>query len=192
MLKALTTTILLALPGSAVAADWGKFYAQIYGGGRIAELSTFDGTIYPMATGESVGVSVGTATPVDGVSLGLDVMQSSVTYTEFPYDTLGTLTIMGTVESAFHLNDRFDLYASGGLGMMNIAFADATDPTNADNGWAPAYQLSAGLRLKATPQLSVFAELKHQDSFVPVVQFGDENVTSPTTSLLVGLRFSTD
>jgi len=192
MLKALTIAALLLVPGTALGADWGSFYAQIYGGGRIPGLTTFDDTVYPMNSGASFGASVGAATSIDGLSVGFDVMHSAVTYAEFPYDTLSTLTIMGTIEGAFHLNDRFELYGTGGLGAMNIAFADATDPTNADNGWAPAYQFAAGLRIKATDQVSIFAELKHQDTFVPVVQFGDENVTSPSTSVMVGLRFSTN
>jgi len=192
MLKALTTAALLILPGTAMAADWGPFYAQIYGGARLPGLSSFDTTVYPMESGPSFGASIGAATAIDGLSVGLDVMHSSVTYTDFPNDTLSTLTIMGTIEGAFRLNDRFELYGTGGLGAMNIAFSDASDPTNADNGWAPAYQFAAGLRVKATEQLSFFTELKHQDTFVPVVQFGDENVTSPSTSVLVGLRFSTN
>jgi opacity protein-like surface antigen len=212
MLKALTTLTLIILPGTALAADWGGFYAQIYGGVRtqgdttfsdpeevIDALSPDDAPLFSesftLNSGPAFGGSVGLRTPIDGLSVGVDVMHTHTNFTDFTDQDVDTLSIMGTVEGAYHLSDRFDLYATGGLGAMNIAVTDHENPNNVTNGWAPAYEAAAGIRLKATDNLSLFTEIKHQDVFTAAAQplpgsdsTGFESVG--TTSVLAGLLLS--
>ena len=58
-------------------------------------------------------------------------------------------------------------------------------------GWAPAYQLSAGLRASVTENVAVFGEYKFQNTF-GYVDTGTYSYSMPTHSLLAGLRFSTE
>jgi opacity protein-like surface antigen len=222
MLRALTTLALLALPGTALAADlvsdpptdarvnmltdpaWG-FYVQAYGGVVTQTNVNFDevdifGDHDPffsfLSEGPAFGASIGVTTPIDGVSVGLDVMHThgDIGFSPpFQPASLDTLSIMGTVEGAYHLTPQFDLYASGGLGAMRVSYAD---PFNTAEGWTPAYQVAVGVRAKVTDNLSLFTEFKHQDMIAPAnlgdaFLQGDESVlvAKPNNAVLAGLRF---
>lgn len=224
MLRALTTIALLALPGTALAADlandpptdartnmladpaWG-FYVQGYGGVVTQTNATFIETFgggFPesffdtLSHGPAFGASVGVTTPIDGLSVGIDVMHTHADFSDFDPDfpaSLETLSVMGTVEGAYHLTPQFDLYASGGLGAMAVHY---TDPTVAADGIAPAYQVAVGLRAKVTDNLSVFTEFKHQDMIVPASigdAFHDDStvtIAKANNAVLAGLRFNFD
>lgn len=226
MLRALTTLALLALPGTALAADlvgdpptdarvnmltdpaWG-FYVQGYGGvvtqtqanflasfddggGVIGHESFFDS----LSAGPAFGASIGLTTPIDGLSVGLDVMHTHADFADFDSDfpaSLDTLSVMGTVEGAYHLTPQFDLYASGGLGAMMVHFSD---PEATADGIAPAYQVAVGVRAKVTDNVSLFTEIKHQDMILPADigdPFSDDetlSVAKGNNAVLAGLRFN--
>ena len=224
MLRALTTIALLALPGTALAADlvsdpptdartnmradptWGV-YVQGYGGVVTQTTATFVETFFDgfhesffdtLSHGPTFGASIGVTTPVDGLSVGIDVMHTHADFTDFSPDfpaSLDTLSVMGTVEGAYHLTPQFDLYASGGLGAMAVHYSD---PDVATDGVTPAYQVAVGLRAKVTDNLSVFTELKHQDMIIPANigdPFDDDatlTVAKANNALLAGVRFSFD
>jgi opacity protein-like surface antigen len=224
MLRALTTLALLALPGTALAADlvsdpptgtrtnmladpgWG-FYVQGYGGVVTQTTATFIETFsdgFPesffdtLSHGPAFGASIGVTTPIDGLSVGLDLMHTHADITDFSPDfpaTIDTLSVMGTVEGAYHLTPQFDLYASGGLGAMAVHYAD---PTVAVDGMAPAYQVAVGLRAKVTDNLSLFTEFKHQDVFTganvgdPFDEDSTVTIAKANNAVLAGLRFSFD
>ena len=215
MLRALTTIALLALPGGALAADlateppaadftdpgW-TFYVQGYGGVVTQTNATFvedfggggfDTFFDTLGAGPAFGVSVGVTTPIDGLSVGLDVMHTHADFTDRTAASLDTLSIMGTVEGAYHLTPQFDLYATGGLGAMAVQYSD---PFITTDGWAPAYQVAVGLRANVTDNLSLFTEFKHQDMIVPA-NVGDPffdgtstTVAKGNNAILAGLRFS--
>jgi opacity protein-like surface antigen len=150
-------------------------------------------SLFTTSSGPAFGASFGATTPIDGLSLGVDIMHTHSQIVDFSEESLDTLSLMGTVEGAYRLSDRFDLYATGGLGATNIAVTDDADPTLHSEGWAPAYEVAAGIRVKATDNVSVFSELKHQDLFTaaPLPFDGEEEFTLVgTTSLLAGVRFS--
>jgi opacity protein-like surface antigen len=222
MLRALTTIALLALPGTALAADlagdpptdartnmladpaWGV-YVQGYGGVVTQTTATFVETFSgggesffdTLSHGPVFGASIGVTTPIDGLSVGLDVMHTHSEFTDFDSDftpaSLDTLSIMGTVEGAYHLTPQFDLYASGGLGAMRIAYAD---PFEAGDGWTPAYQVAVGLRAKVTDNLSLFTEFKHQDVIAPATVgdlFDNDSsvgIAKANNAVVAGLRFN--
>src|SRR5689334_18185302 len=107
MLKALTTLTLIVLPGTAFAADWSGFYAQVYGGVRTQGTSSVGEPeaallvpaaeplfteIFAMNAGPAFGASFGTTTPIDGLSVGVDVMHTHSKLADFPDENLDTLS----------------------------------------------------------------------------------------------------
>ena len=223
MLRALTTIALLALPGTAMAGDltskspidlrtdfadpgW-SFYVQGYGGVVVQDTVTVTQTFHQgpdtfsesfantLGAGPVFGASFGIATPVDGLSIGLDVMHTHQDFTNFDPSspaTLDSTSIMGTVEGTYHLSPRFDVYATGGLGGIVFHY---TDPLVAADGLAPAYQVAVGLRANVTENVSLFTEIKHQDVFNSASLGGifgndDNRVAKANNALLAGLRYS--
>lgn len=186
MLKIIVTAAAILLPSAALAEDWGKFYAEVYGGAAIGTDSTYSGTSYEMdatwAAGAAFGVDMG-----NGFSLGLDVMKTGdANYSGYD-SSLSTLSVMAEGEYALALNDTFAVYGSLGLGAINVAF---TDGGSNDDAWGAGYSAAVGVRANVTENMALFGELKHQDTFSPVELFGNDEVSAPTNTALVGLRLS--
>jgi len=175
-------------PAAVAPSDWGSLYVEFYAGARLSGTSTYYDvpTEYDMLAGPALGVSVGVGTPIPGLSAGLDVMWTSAEY-DYGGEFLHTLSAMGELEYAVPLNDTFEIYGAAGLGLINITFEDSFGTTWSGSG--AGYQVAVGVRANVLENVSVFAEVKHQDSFGAVDVDGDD-VTSPTTNVLVGLRFA--
>ena len=206
----------LMAPGS----DWG-FYVQGYGGvvtqNTVNDVYSEDegpdeprfteNFIHQLASGAEFGVSAGVTTPLDGVSVGIDVMHTHQTVQAFDEDfdefsdgsTLDSTSVFGTIEGAYHLNPQFDLYATGGLGvtMYHAHFVSDFDEetfTDGDTAFAPAYEVAVGLRAKLTDNLSIFTEVKHSDVFVtadlPEVDGTIESISTGHNAVNAGIRFN--
>ncbi|SFZ84990.1 Outer membrane protein beta-barrel domain-containing protein [Devosia enhydra] len=139
-----------------------------------------------MLAGPVVGASVGVGTPVPGLSAELDLMWTSAEY-DYLEDYLRTLSLMANLEYTVALNDTFAVYGLAGAGLLNITFEDSVGETWSGTG--PGYQLGAGVRAQLTDQVALYAEYKFQNSFGYVDVDGDD-VSSPTSNVLLGLRFT--
>lgn len=185
MLKIIVATAAILLPGAALAEDWGKFYAEVYGGAALGTDSTYSGTSYDMdatwAAGAAFGVDMG-----NGFSLGVDVMKTGdANYTGYDA-SLSTFSVMAEGEYALALNDTFAVYGSLGLGAINVAYAGS----DTDDAWGAGYSAAVGVRANVTENMALFGELKHQDTFSAVELFGNDEVSAPTNTALVGVRLS--
>ena len=187
MLKIIVTAAAILLPSAALAEDWGKFYAEVYGGAAIGTDSTFGTTGYGMDSTWVAGAAFGVETPVPGFSIGLDVMKTGeAEFSDYPGESLSNFSVMAEGEYALALNDSFAVYGSLGLGAINIAFDDGS---TVQDGWGAGYSAAVGVRANLTESLALFGELKHQDTFSPV-DIGGSDVSAPTNTALVGVRLS--
>lgn len=202
---------------------WG-FYVQGYGGvvtqNTVNDVFAFDegpgippftdNFIHQLTSGNEFGVSAGVITPIDGVSVGVDLMHTHQDVQAFDegFDAfsdgsfLDSTSVFATVEGAYHLTPQFDLYATGGLGatMYHAHFGSIIDNetfTDGDTAFAPAYEVAVGLRAKVTDNLSIFTEVKHSDvfttaAFSPVTGEGTstESLSTGHTAVNAGVRFS--
>lgn len=184
MLKIIVATAAILLPGAALAEDWGKFYAEVYGGAALGTDTTYNGTDYAMdptwAAGAAFGVDMG-----NGFSLGIDVMKTGDATYAGDSETLSTFSVMAEGEYALALNDTFAVYGSLGLGAINVALTDGST----DDAWAGGYSAAVGVRANVTDSMAIFGELKHQDAFDTVELFGGD-IGAPTNTALVGVRLS--
>lgn len=184
MLKIIVTAAAILLPGAALAEDWGKFYAEVYGGATLGTDTTYNGFDYGMdptwAAGAAFGVDMG-----NGFSLGIDLMKTGDATYSGQSESLSTFSVMAEGEYALALNDTFAVYGSLGLGAINVALTDG--PT--EDGWGLGYSAALGVRANVTENLALFGEFKHQDTFDTVELFGDD-VGAPTNTALVGVRLS--
>lgn len=184
MLKIIVATAAILLPTAALAEDWGKFYAEVYGGATLGTDTEYDGTAYAMdptwAAGAAFGVEVG-----NGFSLGIDMMKSGDAQYQTEDATLSTFSVMAEGEYALALNDTFAVYGSLGLGAINVAI----DGGSAEDAWGAGYSAAVGVRANVTENMALFGEFKHQNTFDTVELFGDD-VHAPTSTALVGVRLS--
>lgn len=186
---AVAADLIIEEPAVGVApADWGSLYVEFYGGVRLAGTSTYYDTHdeYDMLAGPAFGASVGVGTPVPGLTAGLDLMWTSAVYEGSDDEFLNTFSAMVEAEYAVPLNDTFEIYGAAGLGVVNITY-DFPGDSFSDTG--AGYQVAVGVRANLLENVAVFAEVKHQDTFGYVDLNGDD-VSSPNTNLLVGLRFA--
>lgn len=184
MLKIIVATVAILLPGAALAEDWGKFYAEVYGGAALGTDTTYNGKDYGMdptwAAGAAFGVDMG-----NGFSLGVDLMKTGDAQYQSDPATLTTFSVMAEGEYALALNDTFAVYGSLGLGAINVAI----DSADNDNAWGAGYSAAVGVRANVTDSMALSGELKHQDTFDTVELYGDD-VGAPTNTALVGVRLS--
>jgi opacity protein-like surface antigen len=184
MLKIIVAAAAILLPGAALAEDWGKFYAEVYGGAKLGTDTTYNGLDYAMdptwAAGAAFGVDMG-----NGFSLGVDIMKTGDQQYQTDPATLTTFSVMAEGEYALALNDTFAVYGSLGLGAVNVAI----DGGGVQDAWGAGYSAAVGVRANVTEDLALFGEFKHQDTFDSVELFGVP-VEAPTNTALVGLRLS--
>lgn len=184
MLKIIIATAAILLPGAALAEDWTKFYAEVYGGASLGTDTQYNGSDYAMdptwAAGAAFGVDFG-----NGFSLGVDLMKTGDAQYQTESATLSTFSVMAEGEYALALNDTFSVYGSLGLGAINVAI----NGMDSDDAWGAGYSAAVGVRADITESLALFGEIKHQNTFDTVELFGDD-VGAPTNTALVGVRLS--
>jgi opacity protein-like surface antigen len=186
MLKIIVAAAAILVPGAALAEDWGKFYAEVYGGAAIGTDSTYNGTDYAMGTTWAAGAAFGVEMPA-GFSLGIDIMKTGDAVYEAEADaSLSNFSVMAEGEYALALNDTFSVYGSLGLGAINVAF---TDNGSTEDAWGAGYSAGLGVRADMTDSMALFAEFKHQDTFSPV-EINGNDISSPSNTALVGVRLS--
>jgi opacity protein-like surface antigen len=85
----------------------------------------------------------------------------------------------------------FAIYGAAGVGVINSVYSSAFDDTS--SGMGAGYQLAAGVRAAVTDGVSVFGEVKYQNSFGKIDiadPYGEVyGVQYPTVNVVAGLRF---
>jgi opacity protein-like surface antigen len=189
---AVAADLIIEEPAVVVApADWGSLYVEIYGGAHFLGTSDYTGTQYDMDPGYAIGGAIGLMTPVPGLAFEIDVMATGSEYSDYPGEFVDTFSVMANAEYGVALNEMFEVYGALGLGAVNLHYHQDGNPLNDSNGWGAGYQVAVGARAHVTEDVSVFSELKYQNTFAPVELFdGSDDAQIPTLSAWVGLRLS--
>lgn len=201
MLRTATALAALLLASSPALAqeDWGEFYAKVYGGVTLPGPLVWDRGLAPGATfavdrGWLAGGAVGVVTPIEGLSLELDVTRSTSLYTGFPNSLTGT-TVMGNVVFTAPVAEMFSIYGGGGAGVVSVSYDNASLNALDSSGTSAAGQVFAGASLDLTSNFSIFGEARYQTAF-GYVRATDSvttyNIGFSRTAFLGGIKVSTE
>jgi opacity protein-like surface antigen len=171
----------------AATAGISGFYFEIYGGATLEGISTFDGSDYDMDTGAAFGAAFGLMTPVPGLAVELDVMKSVGNYSGSDYG-VENYSLMINGEYSVPVNDMFEVYGAVGVGVIKTVY-DSVDYDDYYSGTGAGYQVAIGARAHITDGMSLFGELKYQNSFSEIDANGFD-IQYPTLNALVGVRFA--
>lgn len=164
------------------------FYFEVYGGATLEGNSTYDGTDYDMDAAAAFGASFGMMSPVPGLAFELDVMKSGGNYDGSDYG-IENYSVMVDAEYSVPLNDMFEVYGSAGVGFVYGVY-DAADYDDYYSGTGFGYQVAVGARAHVTDGISVFSELKYQNTFSAIDDGQGGEFQYPTLNALVGVRFA--
>ncbi len=159
------------------------FYFEIYGGATLEGSSTYNGTDYDMDAAAAFGASFGLMTPVPGLAVELDVMKSGGNYSTEDYG-VENYSLMINGEYSVPVNDMFEVYGAVGVGVINTVYY-----SDDYSGVGAGYQVAIGARAHVTDGVSLFGELKYQNSFSEIDANGYD-IQYPTLNALVGVRFA--
>ncbi len=172
-------------------------YVQLMGGWTMPNtLSDFypDETSYDFDAGWALGATFGIETPIDGVSLEIDVLRTMVGYGDDEgedNDELNSTSFMANAVYSVELNDMFSLYGGAGLGIISLDFVD--DEGDDASGSGAGYQVFAGVQAAVTENVSLTLEARYQSSIddVNMEWSGDDYEQEfNRTSILAGVLFS--
>ena len=202
----LSTAILLSgamLVGHATAADLivdepaveaatagiSGFYFQVYGGATLEGSSNYGGgSDDDMDLGAAFGASFGMMSPVPGLAFELDLMKSGGNYDGYDYG-IENYSVMVDAEYSVPLNDMFEVYGAAGVGIIYGVY-DEADYDDYYSGSGFGYQVAIGARAHVTDGMSLFGELKYQNTFSAIDDGQGSEFQYPTLNALVGVRFA--
>jgi opacity protein-like surface antigen len=139
----------------------------------------FDGGYAAAAT---LGVVV-----LEGLSLEADALYK-VAETKSGRDG-STTSLMANAKYTIPFNDSFSIYAAAGLGMIWY-FEDQPSPNLDIEGSGLGYQLIAGASAAVTEDISLLGEVRYQNTFEWIEDVGGDFISSPTVTVLAGLKIS--
>ena len=185
---ALAATLAIALSTGAFAGDFPTidgFYIAAYGGLRVPDNLTYNGTPQDLGIGTTLGASVGVDTSVPGIALDLDYLRSSTTYSVLG-TALTSQSLMLDAQYTLDLNLGIKPYLALGAGGVNLAYKST------DSGNALGYQLKLGATGPITDQLSWFGEYRYQQAVGSTVNVGSPAypVEYASHNLLGGIKLS--
>lgn len=171
-------------------------YAMLYGGvafGGAIDWYNPDGSFedeYTIDPGWAIGGTIGVETPIDGVSIEGDIFHTYREYNDYPTYNLSTTSLMANLKYTAHLSSTFDVYMGAGLGGIMLSYDDDGDIYE---GWGLGYQAMVGASMNVTDNVSIFGELRYQNSFSPIPVSGpydDYQLQAPVAAALVGIKLS--
>lgn len=173
----------------AATAGISGFYFEIYGGATLEGSSSYGTTDYDMDAGAAYGASFGMMSPVPGLAFELDVMKSGGNYDGDDVYDIQNLSVMVDAEYSVPLNDMFEVYGAAGVGFIYGVYAQEVYD-DYYSGTGLGYQLAVGARAHVTDGVSVFGELKYQNTFSAIDDGQGSEFQYPTLNALVGVRFA--
>lgn len=165
MLKStlLALFVAAALPGAAMAGEWTDLYFKFYGGGT-AEDEQFAGVQkWDLLNGHFLGASVGLSTPIEGLSVELDVSHSRAYYIG-KQNALEATLAMANVVYSLPVGEQFSVYGGAGLGFGYVLDDCIVSDVYDSDGYTAAGQVFAGAEMKLFDHVSLFGEARYQSA----------------------------
>ena len=172
----------------AATAGISGFYFQVYGGATLEGSSSYDSSDYDMDAAAAFGASFGMMSPVPGLAFELDLMKSGGNYDGDDYG-IENYSVMVDAEYSVPLNDMFEVYGAAGVGIIYGVY-DEADYNDDYSGSGFGYQVAVGARAHVTDGISLFGELKYQNTFSAIDDGQGGEFQYPTLNALVGVRFA--
>lgn len=185
------------VPAEAPATSSISGYLQLMGGWVIPNALTdydVEEYTYDFDAGWALGATLGIDTPIDGVSLEIDVLRTMAGYGDAEGeddDELNSTSLMANVVYSFDLNDVYSLYGGAGLGLIGLDYVSPGGENASGRG--AAYQVFAGVQAAVAENVALTFEARYQSTFDNVVMewSGDDYQQEfNRTSILAGVLFS--
>ncbi len=142
--------------------------------------------------GLAVGATFGIETPIEGLSLEVDVLRTLAGYDGEGEDGLNSTSIMSNAVYSAELNEMVSLYGGAGVGIIALDyFAEGDDDVS---GSGAGYQVFAGVQAAVAENVSLTLEARYQASLDDITMEypqGDSwEQEFNRTSILAGVLFS--
>ena len=167
-------------------------YVQLMGGWTMPNTLSFSAE-GDFDAGWALGATVGIETPIDGVSVEVDVLRTWADAAgegdPAPDVSLISTSLMANAVYSIDLNDMFSLYGGAGLGIISLAEGYDT------SGSGAGYQVFAGVQAAVTENVALTLEARYQSSIENInmesVEYDyDYEQQFNRTSILAGVLFS--
>ena len=171
-------------------------YVQLMGGWTMPNTLSFSAE-GDFDAGWALGATVGIETPIDGVSVEVDVLRTwAVAPSEgdpAPDFSLISTSLMANAVYSIDLNDMFSLYGGAGLGI--IALEIEADGDAIVSGSGAGYQVFAGIQAAVAENVALTLEGRYQSSIDDIEMTVEElpvgiDMEFNRTSILAGVLFS--
>lgn len=175
-------------------------YVQVMGGVTLPNALEYycdckDDGDYDLLSGWALGATIGLETPVDGLSVEVDLLHTVAQYDPNQYiepyeDYLNSTSVMGNVVYTVDLNETLSLYGGVGAGFVLLDYVDAEDSSYNDSGSGLGYQMFAGVEAAVAENVSLTLEARYQSTFEDVEMESGDLFEFNRTSVLGGVLFS--
>jgi len=180
-------------------------YVQLMGGWTMPNTMDYsaeipqqiDGT-YDFDAGWALGATLGIETPIDGVSVEVDILRTwadAADEGELGAGSLISTSLMANAVYSVDLNDMFSLYGGAGLGIIALEAVGDEESLGIDaSGSGAGYQVFAGIQAAVAENVALTFEGRYQSSIDNVEMDaeieGSFQQEFNRTSILAGVLFS--
>jgi opacity protein-like surface antigen len=176
-------------------------YVQLMGGWTMPNSLSLSaegvGESIDFDAGWALGGTLGVETPIDGVSVEVDVLR---TWADAAVEGEGagsliSTSLMANAVYSIDLNDMFSLYGGAGLGIIALEL-DADEVSTGISGSGAGYQVFAGIQAAVADNVALTLEGRYQSSIddieMTVEGPGPDSIDAEfnRTSILAGVLFS--
>jgi opacity protein-like surface antigen len=197
--------LLVTFPAEVPAPEASSIngYVQLMGGWTMPNslsLSGGGGTVVSIDfdAGWALGGTLGIETPIDGVSVEVDVLRTWADAAgegdPAPDFSLISTSLMANAVYSIDLNDMFSLYGGAGLGIIALEL-EADEESIGASGSGAGYQVFAGIQAAVADNVALTLEGRYQSSIDDIEMTVEELPVSidmefNRTSILAGVLFS--
>lgn len=179
-----TACILCACTTASFAQNWS---AELYGGLRISDDSSYGGTSFPVDTGASAGAAIYRKNLLPNWDFGVDFSFTQADYAGFPTSVKSTAMI-AMARYNFSTSGPVSFYGSAGVGVIKVRYdGAAVFSTLTGQSLELGGQVGLGVGYEVG-DLTLFSEVRYQSTFDDAV-IGGFAVEYNSTSILLGARF---
>ena len=138
--------------------------------------------------GWALGGTLGIETPIDGVSLEIDVLRTVAVYSGST-DEVNSTSFMANAVYSVDLTDMFSLYGGAGLGIISLDYTPEGD--GASSGSGAGYQVFAGVQAAIAENVALTLETRYQSSVddIEMERADPYEQQFNRTSILAGVLF---
>jgi opacity protein-like surface antigen len=181
-------------------------YVQLMGGWTMPNTMDYsaesqqqiDGS-YDFDAGWALGATLGIETPIDGVSVEVDVLRTwadAAGEGDLGAGSLISTSLMANAVYSVDLNDMFSLYGGAGLGIIALEAVGDEESFGVDaSGSGAGYQVFAGIQAAVAENVALTFEARYQSAIddiemTPELPIGQGQQEFNRTSILAGVLFS--